>query len=308
MQVSRLDAELLERFYARLHRCREMCTGRPAKSHVCRPLSTSTTRKIHYIIRGTLKRAVRWGYVGVNAAAMAYAPTPARTRPDPPSADEAAALLNDAWRDPEWGLLLWLTMVTGCRRGELCSIRWRNVDLSRGDPWLERSTAETRSGVFEKTPKSGEGRRVSLDPNTVELLRKHKVDVTKQLLELGVVGLTGDAFVFSTTPDYSQPCKPRSVTQKYRKMAVRLGARIRPASSRHQGAVQRAARGGHDAIPGPTTRPVSGSSHESSLSAGWSAAEGAVRRFGPADVEIQDPRARSGPAASFGLGRWATRR
>jgi integrase len=54
MLASKLDAELLERFYARLHRCRSLCTGRPRAGHVCRPLSTSTTRKIHYIIRGVL--------------------------------------------------------------------------------------------------------------------------------------------------------------------------------------------------------------------------------------------------------------
>jgi hypothetical protein len=30
LQDAKLDAELLERFYAWLHRCREMCTGRPA--------------------------------------------------------------------------------------------------------------------------------------------------------------------------------------------------------------------------------------------------------------------------------------
>ena len=58
-QAARLDAELLERFYARLHRCRDLCGGRPPKGHVCRPLSTSTTRKIHYIIRGALGNAVR---------------------------------------------------------------------------------------------------------------------------------------------------------------------------------------------------------------------------------------------------------
>jgi integrase len=39
---------------------------------------------------------------------MAEAPPPRRTEPDPPSADEAARLLNAAWSDPEWGLLLWL--------------------------------------------------------------------------------------------------------------------------------------------------------------------------------------------------------
>ncbi len=33
LQAAKLDAELLERFYARLHRCREMCTGRPRAGH-----------------------------------------------------------------------------------------------------------------------------------------------------------------------------------------------------------------------------------------------------------------------------------
>jgi plasmid stabilization system protein ParE len=52
MQAAKLDAELLERFYARLQRCREMWSGQPRAGHTCRPLSGSTTRKIHYLIRG----------------------------------------------------------------------------------------------------------------------------------------------------------------------------------------------------------------------------------------------------------------
>jgi integrase len=61
-QAAKLDAEVLERFCARLQRCRELCSGRPRPGHHCRPLSGSTTRKIHYIIRGALGRAVRWRY------------------------------------------------------------------------------------------------------------------------------------------------------------------------------------------------------------------------------------------------------
>jgi hypothetical protein len=73
LPAAKLDAELLERFYARVHRCRELCSGRSRAGHTCRPLSSSTTRKIHYIIRGTLERAVRWHHLGVNKAAFAGA-------------------------------------------------------------------------------------------------------------------------------------------------------------------------------------------------------------------------------------------
>jgi integrase len=145
MQAGRLDAELLERYYARLQRCRELCTGgRPARGHVCRPLSSSTVRKVHYIIRGALERAVRWRHLGVNKAAMAEAPAPARTEPDPPSPAEAALLLSHAWNDPDWGLLLWLTMLTGSRRGETCALRWRDVDLDRAVLWVPGTIAQTK--------------------------------------------------------------------------------------------------------------------------------------------------------------------
>ena len=96
------------------------------------------------VLRGALGRAARWGYVSVNAAELAQAPSPRKPRPDPPSAREAADLLNDAWTDPEWGLLLWLTMITGLRRGELVgSARTRSRSpTSRTRP---SSTAGTRS-------------------------------------------------------------------------------------------------------------------------------------------------------------------
>jgi len=80
LPAARLDAELLERFYARLHRCREMCTGRARNGHTCRSLSSSTTRKIHYIIRGALGRAVRWRHLGVKRP-----PWPSHRPPSAPS-------------------------------------------------------------------------------------------------------------------------------------------------------------------------------------------------------------------------------
>jgi integrase len=210
---------------------------------VCRPLSSSTTRKVHYILRGALERAVRWRYLGVNVAAMAEAPTPAKTRPDPPSAAEAADLLNDAWTDPEWGLLLWLTMITGCRRGELCSLRWRHLDVDRSTLWVSRSTSQPRSGLHEKDTKTGGERRIGLDTKTLSLLADHRERMTEQLESLAMA-LGVDAFIFSGSPDCSTPLLPRSVTQRYRRMAQRLKLRsTRLHSLRHYSATELIAAG-----------------------------------------------------------------
>jgi integrase len=83
LQAGRFDAELLERYYAQLMRCKHFCSSRPAKGHVCEALSTSTARKIHYVIRGALGCVVRWKYLVVNVAEMAEAPSPPRPSPIP---------------------------------------------------------------------------------------------------------------------------------------------------------------------------------------------------------------------------------
>src|SRR5215207_1834615 len=168
-RASAVDAELLERFYARLQRCRELCAGRPRAGHTCRPLANNTIRKLHSMLSASFDRAVRYRQLGVNPAELAQPPTFHRGNPDPPSPAEAAALLNAAWTDPEWGLFLWLSMVTGSRRGELVALRWREVDLDRGTLTIERSVAQTRLGLLEKTTKSSQDRGIALDPQTVEI-------------------------------------------------------------------------------------------------------------------------------------------
>lgn len=69
---------------------------------------------------------------------------PAAKKPDPhpPSADEAARIIEAAWDDPDWGAFVWLTMTTGARRGELCALRWSNVDLDRGVIMLRRAISQ----------------------------------------------------------------------------------------------------------------------------------------------------------------------
>jgi integrase len=135
--VGRLDAEILESFYADLRRCREHCAGRrfmehrtsvphecdehegsacrpPApktcrawaracRQHKCRGLSDSSIRQIHWILSGALNRAVRWRWIAVNPARQAEPPALPHPDPRPPSAEEAAQLLEEAFkRDPDW--------------------------------------------------------------------------------------------------------------------------------------------------------------------------------------------------------------
>lgn len=223
MPAGKLDVELLERFYARLRRCRKLCSG-SANDHRCHPLSPSSVRQIHFILRAAFDRGMRWRYLADNEVARAEPPSVERPDPDPPSADEVAAMLNDAWQDSSWGTLLWFSMVTGCRRGEVCALRWSDLDLERGVVNVERSYAQTRKGTWEKTTKTHQKRRVAVDEYTVDLLTAYRAQREDECAALGI-DLSRTAFVFSASPDGLTALLPSTVTQKYRRLARRVGLR-----------------------------------------------------------------------------------
>lgn len=243
LAAGKLDPELLENFYARLQQCRDLCGGRRRTRHECRPLSGSTVRKVHYVISGALEQAVRWRHLGVNPAALAIAPSANHTEPDPPSAEEAAAVIGTAWSDPDWGLLLWVIMITGMRRGEISALRWRHVDFATNTVIVQRANAQPKAGVKEKQTKTRQQRRIAIDPQTAALLLDHH-ERWQQRCELLGAPFRDDMFVFSPVPDASSPHGPRSLSHRYRRLALKLGLRsTRLHSLRHYSATELIAAG-----------------------------------------------------------------
>ncbi|MCU1628091.1 MAG: integrase family protein, partial [Pseudonocardia sp.] len=255
--VGSLDAGVFDSLYAELRRCRDHCdrsayiehrTERAhecdprCRPHVCTPLSASTIRQVHFVLSGALKRAVRWRWLATNPIMEAEPPPAPRPSPRPPSAQEAARILAEAWKDPDWGLLVWVAMVTGLRRGELCGIRWRHVDLNTGVLALERSIGQRSGQTWEKDTKTHQQRRIALDPETVALLAGHQNRCLSRAGELGLE-LSPDAFLFSLAPDGSTHLLPDSVSQRYGKLAKRLGIQTSIHKLRHYSATELIAAG-----------------------------------------------------------------
>jgi integrase len=106
------------------------CVVTGCRPHVCKPMAASTVRQVHSIISGALTAAVRWDWISANPARIAQKPRAKAPELDPPTPAEAARLLDAAFAmDEDWGTLVWLVMTTGMRRGEVCALRWRDVDL-----------------------------------------------------------------------------------------------------------------------------------------------------------------------------------
>ena len=210
-QLRRLKAADLDAWYAELRR-----SGGPGG----RPLAANSVKRIHAVLRTALGQAVKWGWLATNPAAAASPPQP-KGRPNHaiPSAEDVARLVDAAHDvNPALAVFLRLAAATGARRGELCGLRWNDVDLDDGSLAIRRSIANTRSkGVVEKDTKTHAERRLSLDASTVSVLANHHRTVAELVDRCGGE-LEADAFVFSHEPDASTPWRPDYVSLAFTRL------------------------------------------------------------------------------------------
>lgn len=281
LAVGRVKAETIESLYAQLRRCRDHCRGerfvqhrtegehvcdehsarrkcakvttgdpdaacrwcdRACAPHRCTPLAAGSIRVVHAILTGAFLRAVRWGWIAVSPVEQTEPPAVPRPNPAPPTAAEAAAILDEAGKDPDWGVLVLFAMTTGARRGEVCGLRWAQLDLDAGVAVFKGSVAQIAGDVWEKGTKTHQHRRVTLDAELVDVLRAHRsrCDERAALLDTTV---RRDGFVFSPAPDCSVRTSPNTVTQRYGRLAQRLGIDTHLHSLRHYSATELIAAG-----------------------------------------------------------------
>jgi integrase len=175
-------------------------------------LSPRTVHHMHRILYSALNQAERWKLIVRNPAALLEK----RDRPkiekkavrtiDAP----ATAAVFDAARERRLFIPLVLAAFCGLRRGEITAIRWRAIDLDRGQLAVLASTEQLDDGtVREKEAKSCRARTVALPSLAVEELRRWRIVQAQELLRLGV--RPDDDWLVVTQADGSA-IQPRSLT------------------------------------------------------------------------------------------------
>jgi len=208
------------------------------KPHVCKGLAPSSIVRIHAIISAAMNLAVRYEWIERNPAERATLPTVRRRKPNPPSPQLAARLLNHVWeRDDEFGLYLWEAMVTGARRGELLAQRENRFDFDGQAVAFTKNYLVRAGQRIEKDTKTGEERWVSLDPLTCDLFAGFFTR-RRAAAEAAGVQVPPDAFVFSPDPLGAMPWNPDTMTHRYERYAAAVGIGSPLKELRHYSATQ----------------------------------------------------------------------
>jgi integrase len=185
------------------------------------PLSARTVGHAHRLLHTVLARAASLEIVARNVAGM--------VRPPKVDAEEVEILTVSEVGDVRTKLsghrlfpIAVLALGTGLRRGEICELRWGDVDLDSGVLRVQRAVEQTRAGLKVKAPKTRYGRRAIVLPGSViEALRAHWLEQLESRFALGLGRPGSDDLVF-TLPDGSQ-WGPDYLSRAWRLAMIALG-------------------------------------------------------------------------------------
>ncbi len=151
------------------------------------------------MIRKAIGDAERKGILQRNVTRLADKPSTSQldTERRAWTPEELRTFLKAAEGDELFALYR-LAALTGMRRGELCGLRWEDVDLIAQTVKVRHALAMINGTPEITTPKSRRSRRViDIDEGTVQILRRHR---EKQLEAAEFVGegWTETGYVFTT--------------------------------------------------------------------------------------------------------------
>jgi len=187
-------------------------------------LSTSSVRRVHTVIHRAFRQGVRWKWLRENPASLVSLPKLSRHEVTPPDVKQVKQLVAAAEKfDPVFGRLLHLAATTGARRGELCALKWKDVDTDSSALLIEHAIIETPGGGWlEKDTKTHASRRIALDVETLRVLAEQRA-YADELARVAELTLMDESYVFSLEPDGQRPLLPTYVTRRFELVRANLG-------------------------------------------------------------------------------------
>lgn len=214
-KVRSIRAADIDAFYAELQRRGPTDGG---------GLGAQSIRHIHALLRRLMNQAVRWGWIATSPVTRSSPPRVHRnelTIPQPTDVGRIIAKADET--DNELACLLRLAVITGARRGELCALRWTDVDLKGRTIGISRSlVGERNSELTEKGTKTHASRRNSLDGATLKSLESQRHRSEERAHAAGTK-LPRDAFIFSDSADGATPWRPNRVTHAFMRVRKEVG-------------------------------------------------------------------------------------
>lgn len=199
IKLSKLNPLMIEKFYKNILEDKE--------------ISSNTLLKTHRTFHLALKHAQQWQLLHYNPCDLVTKPKEIKKEIEFWNPDQVKNYLNKLNGHVLYNIT-YIACHTGMRVGELCGLRWENVDLKNGVIYVvEQLQRIDRKLTLTKLKTTNSKRAITLYPSTVELLRK--LQNTTKVINLNDYRKEEiNDFVFCW--DDGRPMDPHYVSQNFR--------------------------------------------------------------------------------------------
>jgi len=186
-------------------------------------LSAKTVGHVHRCLRRAFGHAAQWGLIIQNPAALVHPPRIQQAEIEILRENEVEAMLaNLRDRNALLHTIAIVALGSGLRRGELCALRWSNLDSRTLR--VEQSLEETQAGLRFKAPKTKHGlRTMTLPTSVISELRAHWRTQNEHRLALGIGRSTPEDLVFPAWNN--QPLMPNTLSREWSRTIAAIGGR-----------------------------------------------------------------------------------
>ena len=203
-QLASLTTADIQKFYNKIKK-----EGRvhphPIHGHV---LSDSMVRKIHMMLHEAMEVSVRERYIVRNPTDNTTIPKKTTTEKQVLDDSQLNRFLEAIQGEPYWHDFFYVEVMTGLRRGEICGIKWSDIDFNEGTLCIKRSVSTKEGGGVSigETKTDAGVRTIIMPPSVATLLWKKRSDAINE-------------WVF---PHYTNPSDPLHPSSAYKKLKTLL--------------------------------------------------------------------------------------
>lgn len=148
-------------------------------------LSNTTINYHHRVLRSALNRAVIWQYIQKNPCD--YVEPPSRSKKEMlvwSNADAHKA--EEIFKDSPIYVHLILALYEGLRIGEICGLKWEDIDLVKGEMTIRRQAQIVKGELIFREPKTETSiRKIPLIGKVIKVLKEEKKKQIENKLVFG---------------------------------------------------------------------------------------------------------------------------
>lgn len=178
-----------------------------------RKLSNNTIIKIHRMLHLSLKHAQQWQMIYTNPCDLVNIPKSSKKEMDYWNPEDITSHL-DKLKGHKLYPAIFLAVHTGLRVGELCGLKWTDLNFKDGTLKVERTLQRIDGKLTEKIPKTTKSKRiVTLLPSTLEYLEEmqNKTTNNSKIIQLNSLKLNNYILCWED----GRPMDPHYISQKF---------------------------------------------------------------------------------------------